>query len=60
MPGVRFRLRTIMSFIAAAAVLMGLLRWSPTIGAFVAMVVFETGLLWLVTGFSERDRGNFG
>jgi Flp pilus assembly protein TadB len=41
MPPIRFKVRTLMIVIAAAAVLMGLLRWSPPTFAFLATVVVE-------------------
>jgi Flp pilus assembly protein TadB len=41
MPPIRFKVRTMMIVIAAAAVLMGLLRWSPPIFAFLATIVVE-------------------
>jgi hypothetical protein len=41
MPSIRFKVRTIMIAIAAAAVLMDLLRWSPPTFAFLATIVVE-------------------
>ena len=41
MPPIRFKVQTLMIVIAAAAVLMGLLRWSPPIFAFLATVGVE-------------------
>jgi hypothetical protein len=41
MPPIRFTVRTLMVVVAAAAVLMGLLRWSPPIFAFLATIAVE-------------------
>jgi hypothetical protein len=41
MPPIRFTVRSLMIVIAAAAILMGLLRWSPPIFAFLATVIVE-------------------
>ncbi len=41
MPPLRFKVRTIMIVVAAAAVLMGLLRWSPSLFIFLVTIVVE-------------------
>ena len=50
MPPIRLNVRTIMVVIAAAAVLMGLLRWSPPIFAVLAAIVVE------ISSFAVFDR----
>jgi hypothetical protein len=42
MPAIRFKVWTMMMGVAAVAVLMGLLRWSPPTFAFLAIIVVET------------------
>ena len=59
MPPIRFTVRTMMIVIAAAAVLMGLLRWSPPIFAFLATVVVETTPFVVYYRFLQTRRHQF-
>ena len=59
MPAIRFKVRTLMVVVAAAAVLMGLLRWSPPIFAFLVTIVVEISPFAVYYWFLMKRRRQF-
>ena len=59
MAPLRFKVQTMMIVIAAAAVLMGLLRWSPPIFAFLAIIAVEISPFAVYYRFLKTRRRQF-